>query len=1328
MFNKLFIFLLTFIILLGCSKERPETFVQGQGQQDLWEISKFQGKYYDVQTTDTLIEKNASQADKLTLSNGDDRYEHINNFNLVNYKTNSNLLKDVPFQGKEYSLYKVRYKITNNQLLVMKVATKELFPTQELDIATKIPGTELYEVELIGYPISLHKVENIKDSNGNDTSKLNPFPATDLSNSTHFRLDLSNRIESSKLDKNDVFPSNYFDGEWFYAATVISTTPERGALVGRYLSEDEEQEYASRIKVIRSVNSIIGVNANIDKNIEINNEIKAKTVIEIPVAWIDYEKEKIGKNSILNKKEKKSGDFDAKPWRKRKYMKIDFANTKSVFGLGQNHAAIDPKIQNLKITKDYISFIIYYPEHKMKIKYALRKAQKKYKKGRIYFKKDQKRFGFFDTKKKYLKNYKTHYAVDHEEKTLLNRFYPDNGIIEYRFTHNSPKRLRPLGRKAVASWNDIFQKANTRIKIVLNEKDGDVDLGDIRVNTINIIDTKDSAFISGYGPSIADTKSGEIISATANLYVNDSRNTLAAQIRKYIRYRLGMYDNSMLNNVISITDEATDLRPMITFFKHSEIKSPLKLDSLNIKSFFKINQEYFNQVNTKQISSFNKKQKNSKNLNKNSLNPKFGETCNYKSSASDMINRIEKNCSKVFLPYVEELISQNITHDSREVSMISSCILKIQEESLLPTLVHEMGHNFGLRHNFNASNDFENYYKKDETNGNLVKTSSTMDYGNGVDHELLKPGLYDLAAIRFGYANSIETEDNQFVKLNINKSISDNLLDLNIIPKKYKYCTDTDIGMRDPLCKKWDSGKNPLEVVNSIKATYFSTLQAYGRRFDRAKGSLQINFDNYFIERVFIPLKQIYEHWRYLLTQFTEEKLLENYSIDDFKDVLIQMKNDKGIHGENYKNYYAASNEVYEFFKDIITMQARYCVTQDLDDQSSELNYLDFDKVRSKVYRQSKVSIFDCNEESALDFFSSNNQKLVRTVGNFFNGVTESVDINRDPELFFVGDHIVERVNIIGTESIRMLAMKMLAYRQPTLIFGNLDNNNTNFLDDPRYRQEIIKVLVTRIFNGSSTKQLGTDDLEDRNVPLFEKEKNLLISSFLTMINGILVPGNNAESLKRLTPFKSLRAGVNDAKNNLPEGIDQTQIENIVYYAESNRFFAKTMIERINYLEYLSEIKGETVKLFTFEHLTEMFKDKFSFIKLKNLNEITLGDLSAFVVKIRDEIESIKDKEVLQLAKIILAQELEIASLIDKYGEQLKELAERKAVNVRVGKFRFKPEEIICNEEIFNKRLQAFIKEQTELKSNAEKYTNNEEEFISQNDMLRLLVQIIGNI
>ena len=139
----------------------------------------------------------------------------------------------------------------------------------------------------------------------------------------------------------------------------------------------------------------------------------------------------------------------------------------------------------------------------------------------------------------------------------------------------------------------------------------------------------------------------------------------------------------------------------------------------------------------------------------------------------------------------------------------------IPEEFIGPLLAdlvsHEVGHTLGLRHNFKASGA----YSLKDINSNAVKgqkpfTGSVMDY-NPVninmetgevqgDYTMIDIGPYDMWAIEFGYTfedKALET-----------------ILD-RVSEPELAFGTDEDTGGPDPLARRYDFSKDPLDYAQN---------------------------------------------------------------------------------------------------------------------------------------------------------------------------------------------------------------------------------------------------------------------------------------------------------------------------------------------------------------------------------------------------------------------------------------------------------------------------------------------------------------------------------
>jgi hypothetical protein len=140
-------------------------------------------------------------------------------------------------------------------------------------------------------------------------------------------------------------------------------------------------------------------------------------------------------------------------------------------------------------------------------------------------------------------------------------------------------------------------------------------------------------------------------------------------------------------------------------------------------------------------------------------------------------------------------------------------------------LIHELGHNLGLRHNFAGSEDKDNFLSVDELKAkhidHAIPFSSVMDYGDDL-RTLPVLGKYDIAALRFGYLRTVQVENGDGTLSS--KQVDTTLQDLmnansNLKIKDYMYCTDEHLGI-NAGCKQFDLGTSYTEIVQNFIKDY----------------------------------------------------------------------------------------------------------------------------------------------------------------------------------------------------------------------------------------------------------------------------------------------------------------------------------------------------------------------------------------------------------------------------------------------------------------------------------------------------------------------------
>ena len=130
------------------------------------------------------------------------------------------------------------------------------------------------------------------------------------------------------------------------------------------------------------------------------------------------------------------------------------------------------------------------------------------------------RIGYFSEKVTDLSTYDSNNARDLMNRWRLIKKNPEAELSEpvepivYWVENSTPEEIRPFVVKGIEGWNKAFEKAGFKNAIVakIQPDDADWDAGDVRYNVIRWASTPDPRY-SGYGPSVANPRTGEIIAA-----------------------------------------------------------------------------------------------------------------------------------------------------------------------------------------------------------------------------------------------------------------------------------------------------------------------------------------------------------------------------------------------------------------------------------------------------------------------------------------------------------------------------------------------------------------------------------------------------------------------------------------------------------------------------------------------------------------------------------------------------------------------------------------------------------------------------------------------
>ncbi len=1048
--------------LFACSKERPVEFAQGQGT-NLQSVKDFNGKTFTLETGGEVGSANISSAAALHVG---ESARGVNNFPVVAYKSDAKLLGDLPIRARPNKKYEIRYVATSNYLKVMLVGAKEDLPYDELSYAEPLADGR-YAVPLVGYHVlGYYRLEKQKNASGEDSNVLLEMPETDLARATHFRLDFNSRTLFHQEEKVDVYPANLFDGEWYYSSTVIASAAGSENAIGMENSVDDNFQQASRIKFTKSERLLRAVNVNVDDRLDKKDEVNYRTAIEIPVEWVEYRARKNGTDTDLSEEV-----VQTSKWSDRPYVKVAFGDARTPIDESEESKPVD-----IDIADGYFSFTVFKPKSAVRVKYSFLRAGERSYSPRRYFESDRKLFGYFTTVKSTFRNYELQRKEDFEKYVFLSRFNPNAKEIVYHFTSSSPQWVRSIGRLAVDEWNKAFKDAGSATEIKLDESK-DVQLGDIRYNAINLVENLNDDGLGGFGPSLTDPNSGEIISATANIYVTSSVSQVTEDLRNYVKSQLGLFDAADVGLGSSALVSIGNTAP-----KKELLQDWQKMLAAKGRSYSEV-------MSTKALPK-----------NVSTVDSVFSQVV-----PGNTLAEIKDKCPEVD-DYIDELKQQKVAYNSREQAVLGDCAKKIALNQMAGSLLHEMGHNFGLRHNFHASNDADNFRSASETGTKeVVRTSSVMDYPGPGDDRPLRPGKYDIAAIRFGYLGKAETASNELAVLNTEKSIADNLAAQGKTLKPYKYCTDEDemYGL-DPMCAKWDTGVTPLEVVQNIIDRYNAMYTTMNFRYDRYRAPNPQMLSAYKVAMTFAPLKRFYDQWRFYLGQYVGlgKEYLEDMDKDSYAKTLKAMAQ-APLFKEQYNAYYPASRKVFEFLTQTAMLPNRYCVVK----ANGGTDVVELEKVRDDIYRQSEISVSSCAEKSAAEYFKNKGATVVSEIGNPLNDMRYNLDIKK----------LDEPLDVIGTKFDRMFAFTTLVRRSEDSLLHKSKHFYPNFLDEPDLREQVSDLLLRRVITGLTIPEL------DPKKPFlkFEYEKDLLGLDMHLFESGNLVPGKDRLNANRRAAFST---------------------------------------------------------------------------------------------------------------------------------------------------------------------------------------------------------------
>lgn len=1213
--------------LVACVKKRPDMIPDGTNLQQLSDFAaedwkSLAGKEnvivkttpYKITVTKSVEKVENSKAQKVEV--GKNSY-HIKFLDIVSFTTDDPLLSGrsevAEMLGEPGKVYGVVHEISPNFLTISKVVSDEEISHYEIPYSKKV-GSKWY-VPIGGYSIiGFYNKGYQKNSDDRNTNVLGKFevPREEFKRAQTYLIDKENFEPFERELKTDVLPKEIFHGEWYFSEAVSDARYDSGDQNGVINAQDALFNPVSRIFFRVQDDYLWGYNSNLDETLKSNN-LNYNVVIKVPLKMEDFRRKRYGSSSLgLAEEENVQKELSD-----NKYVKLNLAGVETPGGtiadlarsaimrfLNQFNSL--KEIKEFYVSDDYISFSMEDGESGSIRRYSLLKvpnskqipAAKKYTTKR-HDRKDFLHFGFFDMMKAQKMDYRTARREDIDSRLYLARFNPKEDIV-YHFSKVTPKDkwVRDIGREAINLWQQAFAMAGVDITVKLDES-FDVDVGDIRYNILNIT-SNDGGNKGGFGPSLIDTQNGEIVSAVSNVYQSSFINGAYARLRSYISRKAGiiydMKDNGQspsdltpfqnlarMSHILATRDENNQIAPYNLLEDKADKVQFTDVEKVVLKTLNINPEDSYHNV-------FNNYVK-AESFYDGGFFKFSDQTTNY-GDTQFVEPFIEKLC-----PEVQSVVSMakkgNLT-TAQEVEILQPCAHYMAQAFLLRALTHEMGHNFGLRHNFIASTDKKNFIPKEAYQFKYVgpltealqsETASLMDY-DPYETFTVHPSGYDIAAIRWAYSNTIELDSagapgtGTMVKIDPTKTIDQNPALAGKKIRPYAFCTDEHAyyGL-DAFCRQSDWGTDSYTIVaHAIDNAY--AILPYIYRYNRLGSYNGAGI----INNTLSVLKAHYDKWRTDLLNITglKKSYLEGFSAKEYQELIQQHP--------QLKQGLKTRNLIVFFLLDIAFMNDRYCVTTN---SAGMTEAVELERIRRELYSLGELSVVSsCQSPAAKKYLAQQDLTFVKEVGHFLNAA--QYDLN---------PYDLETSDVSGTEQMRLMAFSGLTGRFTTSLTNLKESYLPTLMDEPDIRQAVTDILMNRVVNGVKIREERFDvekasvdhlltkaDLgsfltdpkkKEEYLVNFSAEKDLITSMMQRFATSLQVPGSPKATENRFGGFYI--GSTNNPKlvegQHPPGGI--VGLGNKYYYVPSDQGGAAEFIQVYKQLESMissTEIKVQDLE------------------------------------------------------------------------------------------------------------------------------------------------------
>lgn len=634
--------------------------------------------------------------------------------------------------------------------------------------------------------------------------------------------------------------------------------------------------------------------------------------------------------------------------------------------------------------------------------------------------KDQNTFGFFSTQRTPLDS--TNIATESGKISLMNHWNPNRSEIIYHLTDNFYKpenaTILSLTRSSIQTVNDGLKKANVKFRIRLSDERGK-NPGDIRNSMIVLVEDPVAAGLLGSGPQTEDPLTGEIISARTIMFLGTSTQMVRRTYEQLLEERASnrattpaLRSQSARAITSSFREESSKNVASLLGTINSQVQKP-NFQNPSLVSQTRLDQIQSSLVNyTKNSNQFYAKE----DLKSQFLYLHEVKNCNFVVPNESVLGAISPPLKEALKNYTARW--ENLSEvEKREVADIILPVIWV------PTLIHEIGHNLGLRHNFQGSEDKENFYTDAELQAlgvdHKIPSSTVMEYVEDV-HALPVLGKYDIAALRFGYNREVELTDGTLSK--VQATLEKTNLDS---AKSFGFCTDEHTGI-NAGCRRFDLGTNYTEITQHLIDQYKGFYKERNLRKDRANFSLMD--DASYANRI----RQTFRDMRLM---FEVSERIKGMGIDYTNPIWNEV--------EFLKDLRSATVLAGSFMIDVLTTPDLTCAISEASSPGS-------------IIAVQNLSLFTKDKASCFDLTDELNPQYV-VVGEYGTPV-QSLKLATSTNSY------VDQIDVRGVWADKLMAMRTLFEREVGVY--NLDvQGGDNFADIPELREALQMVTLSMATN-----------------------------------------------------------------------------------------------------------------------------------------------------------------------------------------------------------------------------------------------------------------------